>query len=323
MRKKLLIIIILLVGVITEAYLLFPVLSACIQENHSEGNVSAISLQKTHKPASYGTSVGTKGMHPGKFVLNSTLNDARPNEILVYRPLSTNISHEIFLELAKKFGVTGPIQWGDDISSIQEKGELRDSMMIENHSGHIEYTHYSNYRASAEKQPKLPSDEDAIQIARGYLEERDLMPEGAIPKIYYGNSWTMFPNGTDVHWHDEIVVQFIRVSLDDIPFRGADRAELEIGNNGEILTYWSLWRPYEPYKLSAIKSPSEAFEELETQGLFNGQKIAIVPDTAVINNVHLAYHSKAAAEKEYYLEPVYVFEGTCIGHSDNESRVVR
>jgi hypothetical protein len=132
----------------------------------------------------------------------------------------------------------------------------------------------------------------------------------------------MFPNGTDVNWHKEIIVQFVRVSLNDIPFRGADRAELEIGNNGEILTYWSLWRPYEPYKMSAIKSPSEAFEELEIQGLFNGQKIAIVPDTAVINNVYLAYHSKAAAEKEYYLEPVYVFEGTCIGHSDNESRVV-
>jgi hypothetical protein len=262
---------------------------------------------------------GVKGVQPGNYVLNASLNNAGPKEIMVYRDLPTNISHEEFLDLARKFGIAGEIRQGEAGMGM---GNRVDYVMVSNYSGRIEYTHHTNFHPSAENQPKLPSDDEAIQIAMNYLNERDLMPVGTLlPDIYYGQVTTMFPNGTDVTWNEAVFVQFRRGALNGTPFVGADRAQVEIGNNGEVLSYWSLGRSYEPTKMYPIKTPSEAFEELKMQGIFNGLKIDIVPDTAVINNVYLVYHSKAAAEKEYYLDPEYVFEGTCYGHEGNESRV--
>ncbi len=325
MKQKVLIGSILIICAVVAAYLLFPVIASTVAGTSNPEKITAPPLKKTHTPASNGIHVGVKGVHPGEFILNTSLNAAAPTEILVYRPLPPDVSRNHILDLARKFGINGTIREGEDGIAIGSEDHVA-HIMIGNNSGRVEYTHHESYNQGSvdlDGLPQMSSREEALRITTAFLKDRDLFPENALPaKVGFSTSHMSAPNGTDVSWNSSVMVRFDRGPLNNLSMIGPDRVDVEMVMNREITYYWSLWRNYEPYKSYPIKPPVDAYEELKLQGVFDGLRQSIVPDKVIINNVYLAYFSKSAVSKEDYLTPVYVFEGTCYGHYGNKSQVV-
>jgi hypothetical protein len=94
--------------------------------------------------------------------------------------------------------------------------------------------------------------------------------------------------------------------LNGLKVKGS-QLSVAVGGRGDIIDYYANWRDYKSYKEFSLKSPELAFEELKTKGVAFG--IMNKPDKVSINEMYLAYHTKAGAETEVYLEPVWVFKG--------------
>ncbi len=58
-----------------------------------------------------------------------------------------------------------------------------------------------------------------------------------------------------------------------------------------------------------VKTPGQAFEDLKVKGVPVGMN---TPDEVSINDMFLAYRTKAGAETEVFLEPVWMFKGDVI-----------
>jgi hypothetical protein len=245
-------------------------------------------------------------------VLNSSVSKLEEKtmeqgKIIVYMTLSPDVSHEAIYSLAKKFDVTGKLHEGNAAISIQSE-DLKKSVEIDNKSG---YAAYSNSDQLDETNSvyipaNLPSDEEAIKIATKFLKDRDLFPEGAYPvevehiKTYHLNN---DDNSKTVVW-EKLAVWF-GGNLNNIKVHGRS-IRLVINADGNIIEYDANWREYKPYQEYPVKTPSEAFGELQTRGVTVGMS---EPDTVSIDQIELAYNSLPGAYVENYLEPVYIFKG--------------
>jgi len=86
---------------------------------------------------------------------------------------------------------------------------------------------------------------------------------------------------------------------------------VEVGAHGDIISFFTNWKYYEPVGNYSIKSSTSAFDELKQKGIASGS-IPNKLDTVSIDTMYLAYHTQAVAYKEYYLEPVWVFHGRAL-----------
>jgi len=232
-----------------------------------------------------------------------TAATAKPVEtILVYKTLPPVVNNESTLALAKKFNVTGTLREG----AVVQSKDLRFGVEVSKNSGSVIYSDQDRPNEAMDSPEKLPSDEEAVKIATQFLKDRELLPEGA----YFSGTEREYARSTDKSGkemlHYGVIIVWYGRHLNGLNVEGT-KISLDIEGGGDVGDYYSNWRNYEQYKEYPIISPDDAFNQLKEKGVGVGMndKDAMVS----IDDVYLAYHSKAGAYKEDYLEPVWMFKG--------------
>ena len=232
------------------------------------------------------------------------------DRVLVYKTVPAHYTRQDILSLAQKFnispiGKTKEVSEGSSVASTDGKIQA-----ILHNSGYIEYHNSDRVGPNPVDVPGiLPSDDEALKIATKFLNDRDLLPDDAeFRKIDHSRAYFLGNDGNDSLAWEDVEVWYGR-KLNGYTVEGT-QLELALGSNGDPIEYITNWRNYEPYKEMQIKKPDIAFEELKTKGVVVGSLNK--PYTVSINQIYLAYHTKAGAETEEYLEPIWVFEGNVL-----------
>ena len=161
-------------------------------------------------------------------------------------------------------------------------------------------------------EPSAPTNyKDAEKIATAFLKERDLLPDGAVfGGSTHNKAYRINHSGgpETVVWED-ILLGYTR-ELNGMKVEGT-QFMVEVGAHGDIISFFTNWKYYEPIGNYSIKSRESAFEELKQKGVTTGS-LMNKPDSISIETVHLTYITQVVAYKEYYLEPVWVFQGRAL-----------
>jgi hypothetical protein len=234
-----------------------------------------------------------------------------PEKLLVYKTINLDNPREAITEYAKKFGFTGKINEGDNYISIPS-AEGGSSVTLSKISGSAEF--HNETLATIDRPldlpENLPTDEQAIRIATGFLKEKDRYPPGInLSGINYQMHTGPDSKGKLVSRRESVIVWFDR-TLNGLNVEGTIITVTIVGQPGEVSEYYGRWRNYEPYKELPLKSPEQALDELRKTGVSAGVRS---PGNVSIDQVYLAYHTKTGLEHEDYLEPVYMFKG----HADS------
>jgi hypothetical protein len=99
--------------------------------------------------------------------------------------------------------------------------------------------------------------------------------------------------------------------IDGVPLAGPGaKFGVRIGDGGEVVSVYRVWRETEPYKEISIRAPQEAYQDLPAG---KGSYLASSQcKKVVVESVSLAYWMEAADEKQEYVVPVYEFQGKCL-----------
>lgn len=252
------------------------------------------------------------GSSSSNIVLNAAVVQA-PDQVMVYKTLPTIVTKADGIAFAKKFNITdfNEPKEGDKVISVSSK-DMRYNIQLYRNGG----SRYSDYNRISNPNgldliENLPSDEDAEKIATAFLKERDLLPDGAVfSGSEHNKAYLLNHSGSPptVDWED-ILLGYNR-ELNGMKVEGT-QFMVEVGAHGDIISFFTNWKYYEPVGNYSIKSSASAFEELKQKRVTAGS-ISNKPDTVSIDIMYLAYHTQAVAYKEYYLEPVWVFKGRAL-----------
>lgn len=223
------------------------------------------------------------------------------DKIMIYKTVSPIVDKERTLIIAKKFNVTGNLRGETTIQSE----DLRYYITVIKKSGAVTYQDQNRPNKQTDAPEMLPTDDEAVKIATQFMKDRDLYPEGAaFSKTYRENAIAVSEKPERVVF-GQIGVWFNR-TLNGLKVEGTQLV-VYIGGNGDVIGYYANWRDYKPYKEYPLISPQDAFDKLKAKGVPVGMN---KPDSIVsIDDVRLAYKTKAGAYSEDYLEPVWVFKG--------------
>ena len=261
------------------------------------------------------------GYHTNNILLNTPAVQS-PDQVLIYRTLPTVVTKDDAIAFAKKFNITDldePSE-GDAVVSVTSKDWRYETMLYK--TGGLVYwdskrDHSPNGLDLIEN---LPSDADAEKIVTAFLKERDLLPEGAVlgaSKHNKAYQWNQSGGPDTVVWED-ILLGYHR-ELNDMKVEGTQYM-VDVGAHGDIISFYTNWKYYEPIGRYSIKSGDTAFGELKQNGVTADVR-SNSADSVVIDGMHLAYLTKPNAYKEYYLEPVWVFEGRALNNGTSVGSV--
>ncbi|WP_298665875.1 hypothetical protein [uncultured Methanofollis sp.] len=232
-----------------------------------------------------------------------------PEKAMVYRTVDTPVSKEDALKMAKKFGMSGPLE-EDEINYVIKKDPY--TFEIEKETAYMTYTWEKRWSGvdPRDSPENLPTDEEARKIAGTFLISHDLMPEGAVYSgVTHGEGF--FLNSTDetsIQNYKDIKVLFTG-TLSNLSVAG-NGIYVTVGGDGDILKVAKRWREAEPYKEFEILSPGEAIEELKQTGIVTTMNS---PQKATVDEIKLCYYASPPGDKQPYLKPTYYFHGTVEG----------
>jgi hypothetical protein len=299
---------------LTESLLIILIVisAGCVvnqSDNPNHTNVSSTGATEQPSSQHLSQSAAIIGSVSHSMILNLPAKKTYPEKNLVYKTDPPNVSRSRLDEYAKKFNVSGTFRDGENAMSLQTE-DLVYGVEVGKASGNVIYNVAHRPNDILDSPDKLPSDDEAAKIAMRFLKEKDLYPDGAfLRKIEHEYARSTDKNGKEILHNGRIVVWFGR-TLNNLEVKGT-QLDVEICGNGDVTEYFANWREYTPTKEYPLKSPETAFEELKQEGI----RTSMSNPSISINNVTLAYRTKAGAYKEEYLEPVWVFSG--VASSDN------
>jgi hypothetical protein len=145
------------------------------------------------------------------------------------------------------------------------------------------------------EQREYPSAEDCKRIAVEYLNKHNLLPGDAYLDGLVDN--------TKSSW-GAMSVGFGRKIRGYKSWGAGARISVEIGAGGQVVDLLKQWQEIVPYREYHVKSPQEAFEELE-----NGKGVLMHGEKGRVKSITLRYYT--SPQKQDYLQPVYYFD--CAG----------
>jgi len=238
-----------------------------------------------------------------------------PEQVMVYKAVNANASKNDALEMAEKFGMSGPV----DESRSGINYIIKDdpyTLEIEKKAGYMTYTWTGRYSGvdSRDRPENLPTDEEARKIAEMFLTSHDLMPEGAVYSgVTHGEGFfSDRANGTSIQTYKDTRVLFAD-RLSNLSVSGSG-ISVTVGGNGDILKVIRRWRETEPYREFTILSPKEAIEALKQTGIVTAVS---EPTRATIDKMKLCYYASPPGDEQPYLKPTYYFSGTVEGEKGN------
>jgi hypothetical protein len=245
--------------------------------------------------------------------LSHTINLDTPvlskvDKILIYKTILPQFTRQDILMYGEKFNMSADddIKGGDEGYGRASKD--RKIHLYLTNTGWIEYINSNRAHTinPIDIPGNLPSDDEAVKSATKFLKDHVLLPEGAeFRKTSHGRILGTAEDGTSIVVWEDIQVWYGR-KLDGKTVEGT-QLMLAIGADGTPIEFFTNWREYEPYKEYPLITPQDAFDKLKAKGVPVGMNN---PESIVsIDDVRLAYKTKAGAYSEEYLEPVWVFKG--------------
>ncbi|MFX0204056.1 MAG: DUF6345 domain-containing protein [Candidatus Hodarchaeota archaeon] len=219
---------------------------------------------------------------------------------LVYETDKLEIKREILYKLAKRFEINGEIQSNEDIYLIAQKERV---LVIYKNSGAFWYADFAKLDYP-EYKPELPSEDEAIKIAKEYLKREEWLPEGAIIDGVHRNIFEQVEGKERekrMKHLNNICVDF-RFSLNKIKTYGPGaKIKVFIGHKGEVIGLFHAWRPLHKYK----EFPTLSREDIEE---ILHHKLGVPLEGIEVKDVKLAYHAESCVLNSRFVQPVYVFE---------------
>lgn len=230
------------------------------------------------------------GLSSSNIVLNAAASQ-EPDHVMVYRTLPTEVTKADGIAFATKFNITDCYEpdEGDYAVSLSSK-DMRYNIQLYKNGG----SRYSDYNRSHNPNgldliENLPSDGEAEKITTAFLKERDLLPEGAVfGGSKHNKAYLLNHSGgpETVDWED-IQLGYTR-ELNGMKVEGTQYM-VEVGAHGDIISFFTNWKYYEPIGNYSIKSGKTALDELKQKGVAAGS-IPNKPDIISIDTMYLAYH---------------------------------
>jgi hypothetical protein len=255
----------------------------------------------------------------GLYVLaisHPVVNDSYP----VYKTVTPDITDEEVKRIGALFNVSGDVQDyipSTGISRIADYSKDPYAVLeVYRNSGAFRYQIPDKALPySTDRQPDLPSDEEARAIATKYLEDRNLLSDDMhFTTVSIGSqsgegsptSLTLYDLTKDVRFVKEI--QGIQVYSGGIT--------VSIGDKGEVVSAGSSLRELkpEPFRYVKIITPEQAYLRL----LSNDVVIRLTCCTGnyIVNNISLGYWMESESSPQKYVLPVYVF--SCVSRDGTE-----
>ncbi|MEF3254680.1 MAG: hypothetical protein K6348_03825, partial [Deferribacterales bacterium] len=276
MKKYILLVGILVIGVlgIVGMYTFLPIASIDENENTTDESLPPMVINEIKAPIiKVNISLDTK-------IPNV------PNEMMVYktRKIATK---EYAIEIGKKFGLQEDVREDEkNFYVIDKPFELQ----VYKPSGAIWYADMSRMYGN-EKNPKLPSESEAVDIAKKFLSDRDLMSGAIFDKIVVDTKKKIIldPNTNKTIYKEEPydIQVFFRYEIDSVPIVGGSKLKVYIGNNGDVIGVFKVKRNYESWKSFKIRTPNEALRILKERGIHS---VKIPIKEAKVKGIYLAYY---------------------------------
>jgi len=157
----------------------------------------------------------------------------------------------------------------------------------------------------------VTSEQDAPQIAESVMAEYGGLPVDS----YLGFTNTSYLEHVSEtgqileRWPTDTVVVFWRKPVSGIPIVGqSDKLAIELGENGEVLKIFKVWRTLENTGRNVtVITPEKAIEKLQ-----NGESISppMTDESIRVSNISLGFYEKSMTNPQIFLEPVWMFSGT-------------
>lgn len=273
----------------------------------SAAMTAGIALQRSEGPI-------TLPIKQHTFEMDMAFPDVGPT-MTIYQVKSANVSEMDVKAIGKLLGFDGRAGVVND--GVLGMVEGAKALNVYTVSGAIWYADTAKLFKSVKKEPKLPSDAEAMEIAETFLSSRGLLPSDAVVSNVVADEQGEINTSTKEVSNvikTDLQVIFDR-KIDGVPVNGpGSKLKVYIGNDGEVIGFYKAWRALEPYGKCKIKTPEEAFEDLKAGKCRFAGSIGF--DKAIVNEILLAYYIEAADKEQDFVEPVYVFKGELLFGED-------
>lgn len=273
----------------------------------SAAMAAGIALQRSEEPI-------TLPVKQHTFEMDMAFTDIEPT-MTINQVKSANVSEMDVEAIGKLLGFNGGAGVVND--GVLGMVERTKAINIYTASGAIWYADTAKLFRSVKKQPNLPSDAEAMEIAETFLSSRGLLPSDAVVSNVVADEQGEINTSTKEVSNvikTDLQVIFDR-KIDNIPVIGpGSKLKVYIGDEGEVIGVYKAWRALEPYSECTIKTPEEAFEDLKAGKCRFAGPIGF--DKAIVKEISLAYYIEAADKEQDFVEPVYVFKGELLFGED-------
>lgn len=222
------------------------------------------------------------------------------SEEKIYKAVPPNVTPEKLQTLAKKFDINGQVSEGSQKQTLEISDDHK-QLSVSKNNGFFTYVNKDTYENLDIVRDNIPSDDKCMQIAKGFLTDRDLLPKRfEIIKVSHTTSGSPLTNdekllSSDVYFYP---------TLNEKPVYGVSRIIVTVGNNGEIEAVSKYYKDVEYMENAKLKSPDKALSELKA-GKSSNSLPEQVKDVK-IKKVAIGYWEDVDAE---LIQPVYAISG--------------
>ena len=232
---------------------------------------------------------------------------------MVYKTIDPDITQEDVTSLKNAFDINSMTIENQNRYFIQEKDRYLE-IYKQPGTGCVYYSVL--FRDWLDKKPtNLPTEEEAITMAKSFLESNNLLPEN----YYYSGAgyfnYSNYKENGDLisRWNSAIKVSFcFTINGYNIIGPGA-KASVSYGENGRIVGAYCFWRDLEEDQEKEIISYDDALKSFKGKWPNEGDQTELEHADSIteitVTDVELVYYADTACIPQSYLEPVYVFNG--------------
>jgi len=234
----------------------------------------------------------------GTYSINATV-PVVTGKMMTYTIEKPNYSWQQASSLAKKLGMFEEIRENEYAYIANETYERKLVFAVSKSDNTISYRNFSGVS------PGTLTSAEAMKIVNDLLMSVGILPKDIPePDFNYQMSECPLLSGENDK-NCKIIDIFFTRKINSYQIAGW-ALKITIGHGGQIGDMIMTWPEYHPYKEVSIKSPEQAFVEIQTKRpFFIGLGNPITPEKIVVTQVELIYVKKDGK----YLIPTYVFYG--------------
>lgn len=235
-----------------------------------------------------------------------------PNSCTLYRAVPATVTGEEVRGIAGRFGLSGELsEKSREFRLVDTTKDPEEWLSVYADSGAVAY-HIPDRELPAEmtRQPDLPADAEAEEIARAFLAKTGMAsPDARVVEIAVNQRHEVWSSGGDepeASYDVTVAVRFGR-SLDGLPVYGDEFAVI-LGDGGDVVGLVKTWREVEPAGDFALRPPEEAYADLLASRTIGPAAY----DRVTIESITLGYWMEPRGVVQDTVRPVYAFTGTAV-----------